>query len=162
MTSTVEMPRALWNHLCAWLRDETAAQEQRLTTLEELRASMSQRDPKVVDAMLEQIQQQDDTIRGREKRRQAIFEALGKHWQVNANVLTLRSIAERMGADGAELLEMRGVLATQLKAVTVASRGVSATAHMHRSVILDVLNVLFEGHAGDPLEEQGRLLDAEA
>ncbi|MDF1837878.1 MAG: hypothetical protein P1V35_08420 [Planctomycetota bacterium] len=67
-----------------------------------------------------------------------------------------------MGSDGEELMELRKQLAEKAQAVATASRMVSATAHMHRSVILDVLNVLFEGHTGDPLEEQGRLLDAEA
>ncbi|MFT5197894.1 MAG: hypothetical protein ACI87O_000538 [Planctomycetota bacterium] len=162
MTSILSMPQAIWNHLSAWIRDESAAQETRLTSLRELRESMSQRDPQLLDDALAKVQEQDKTSRSRETRRQAIFDSLGKHWQVSPNVLTLRSIAERMGEGGSELLEMRTELADKLKQVTEASRMVSATAHMHRSVILDVMNVLFEGHGGDPMEEQGRLLDAEA
>ena len=162
MTSTLSIPQALWNHLSAWIREETAAQEQRLASLEGLRESMAQRNPEVVDGILEGVQAQDKTSRSRETKRQAIFASLGKHWQVNPSLLTLRSIAERMGSQGAELMELRAQLAEKAKAVATASRMVSATAHMHRSVILDVLNVLFEGNAGDPMEEQGRLLDAEA
>ncbi len=162
MNSTLSMPQALWNHLSAWVREETAAQEQRLESLEQLRVSMAQRTPEVVDGILESVQEQDKTSRSRETKRKAIFESLGKHWQINPSLLTLRSIAERMGSDGEELMELREQLAEKAQAVTTASRMVSATAHMHRSVILDVLNVLFEGHAGDPMEEQGRLLDAEA
>lgn len=162
MTSTISIPQALWNHLCAWIRDEIAAQECRLASLEELRASMSQRDPSVLEGILERVQEQDKTSRSRDSRRKLIFEGLGKHWQLSASMLTLRSIAERMGDEGAELMEMREQLTNKLKEVALASRAVSATAHMHRSVILDVLSVLFEGHGGDPMNEQGRLLDAEA
>ncbi|MDF1837877.1 MAG: hypothetical protein P1V35_08415 [Planctomycetota bacterium] len=93
MTSTLSMPQALWNHLSAWVREETAAQDQRLESLEQLRLSMTQRKPEVVDGILEAVQEQDKTSRSRETKRQAIFASLGKHWQVNANVLTLRSIA---------------------------------------------------------------------
>ncbi|MBL4769819.1 MAG: hypothetical protein JKY61_01420 [Planctomycetes bacterium] len=162
MTSTLSIPQAIWNHLSAWIREETAAQEARLEVLEELRNSMSQRDPKVAEGILERLQNQDKTGIGRENRRQAIFASLGKHWQISASMLTLRSIAERMGDEGSELMELRNQLVEVVKKVTVGGRMVSATAHMHRSVILDVLSVLFDGHHGDPLEEQGRLLDAEA
>ncbi len=162
MTNTHAIPQAVLNHLLAWLRDEIAAQDSRLNSLKELCGSMSKRDPALVEQLLENVQKQDGTSRSRETKRKAIFEALGKHWQVNANLLTLRSIAERMGPSGSELRELRQELAGKAKRVIEASRMVSATAHMHRAVILDVLNVLFEGNDGDPLEEQGRLLDAEA
>jgi hypothetical protein len=156
------MPQALWNHLSAWIRDELAAQDARLNTLEELRASMSQRNPEALDQILQTVQEQDKTSRSRETRRKTVFEGLGKHWQISPNVLTLRSIADRMGASGKELLELRGQLQEKVKSVSVAGRMVNATARMHRSVIVDVFDILFEGSGGDPMEEQGRLLDAEA
>ncbi len=162
MISTLSIPQALWNHLSAWIREELAAQDIRLASLDELGDAMSKREPVLVEALLKKVQTQDVTSRSRETKRKAIFEALGKHWQINSKVLTLRSIAERIGPSGEELMQMRNELAEKAKGVSEAARMVSATAHMHRSVILDVLNVLFDGKGGDPLEEQGRLLDAEA
>ncbi len=162
MTSTIPVPQALHNHIIAWIRNEIASQDIRLASLRELCESMSRRDPQVVEQILARVEKEDESSRARETKRKAIFEGLGKHWQVNPNVLTLRSIAERMGEAGADLMALRSELSEKVKKVNEASRMVSATAHMHRAVILDVLNVLFDGNAGDPLEEQGRLLDAEA
>ncbi|MCP5022417.1 MAG: hypothetical protein GY930_11655 [bacterium] len=162
MTSTNPTPQALNNHIIAWIRNEIAAQDIRLTSLRELCDSMSRRDPQVVEETLARVEKEDESSRARETKRKAIFEGFGEYWQVNPNVLTLRSIAERMGDTGADLMALRLELAEKVKSVNEASRMVSATAHMHRAVILDVLNVLFDGNAGDPLEEQGRLLDAEA
>lgn len=162
MTNTISVPQALHNHIIAWIRNEIASQDIRLASLQDLRESMSSRDPQMVEERLAKVQLEDGGTRARETKRKAIFEAFGKLWQINPNVLTLRSIAERMGDEGADLMALRSELSKTIKSVSDASRMVSATAHMHRAVILDVLNVLFDGNAGDPLEEQGRLLDAEA
>ncbi|MCA9001875.1 MAG: hypothetical protein KDB61_08125, partial [Planctomycetes bacterium] len=119
MIDTAPIPQAAWNHLNAWIRDELAAQELRLKSLNELRDAMAKRSPEDLDRLLEKVQQQDKDSRSREARRVAVFESLGRHWGISPSMLTLRSIADRMGDAGAELMALRGELKHKAQEVSL-------------------------------------------
>ena len=162
MSTQVANEKAALNHLTAWLRDEIQSQEERAETLAELRLTLSKKDPSDCERVLERVHRQENQGRVAEKRCQAIFRALGLQWDVSPKVLNLRSIAERAGEDCLRILELRGELVEKLERVQMEGKKVSATARVHRGIILEVLNGLFDQKVGDPMEEQGRLLDAEA
>ena len=154
--------KAALNHLTAWLRDEIQFQGERVGTLATLRETLAKKDPSECEEILERVHAQEARGRSSEKRRLSIFKALGLQWNVSPTLLSLRSIAERAGDDGVRILEMRSQLAEKLQQVQSEGQMVSATARIHRGIILEVLNGLFDQKVGDPLEQQGRILDAEA
>ena len=162
MSAVLPQEHAVLNHLMVWLREEVDQQVRRKRALTDLCKAMSQPDPQGCEAVLERVHQEESRSRARETKMRTIFQALGKLWGVSPKVLTLRSIAERSGSLGAEILELREALESIVREVGMEAKKVSATARIHRSVILEVLNTLFDSAAGDPMEEQGRLLDAEA
>ncbi len=162
MSTQANHEKAALNHLTAWMRDEVQSQGERVETLRKLRESMAKKDPKHCEIVLETVQAQQERSHVSEKRRQTIFKALGMQWEVSPKVLTLRSIAERAGDDGLRIMELRSELQEKVEQVGVEGKMVNATARMHRTVILEVLNTLFDQKVGDPLEEQGRLFNAEA
>ena len=154
--------KALCNHLNTWLRDELQAQRLRLDTLRELRESMSEREPARCERLIHTVQTQEADARTRELRCQALFKRFAELWGLPQGTCTLRTVASKVPAEEEAILAQRGDLQSLLQAIALEAKRVSATARMHRALILEVLNSIFAPAKGDILEEQGHLLDAEA
>ena len=154
--------KALFNHLTTWLREEIQAQRLRLDTLHNLRASMSEREPSRCERLIQMVQTQEKDAHSREARCQALFSRFAELWDLPEGSCTLRTVAVKFPEESAAILEQRAELQTLVQGIALEGKRVSATARMHRALVLDVLNAIFEPTSGDPLEEQGHLLDAEA
>ncbi|MEZ5975004.1 MAG: hypothetical protein R3F17_04475 [Planctomycetota bacterium] len=148
-------------HLAAWLREESHWQQGRIAALQKLRETMAKADPSDLEGLLQGLEEPPGR-QARESRRRALFQSLAEAWGMSPSNMNLRVIAQRAGESGAAIAELREELAQGALELAREARRVNATARMHRTVILDVLNAIFDMDRGSPLEEQGRLLDAEA
>ena len=162
MNTIQQAEAALLKHLYAWLREEIPAQRQRLDSLRALCASMAKADPKECETLLDVVQSDEQSARGREARIRTILGRFAELWQLEAAECSLRTVAERLPAESSQLLALRSELHTLMEELTFEAKRLTATARVHRGLILEVLNSIFDPAPGDPLEEQGHLLDAEA
>lgn len=153
---------ALTKHLSAWLRDELPAQKKRLENLRALRASMAQTDPSTCESLLKTVQSEEKSAQSREARVSALLGRFAELWQIEADDCQVSTVAERLPEEASHLLSLRAELREVLGELGLEAQRVFATARVHRTLILDVLNEIFDPTPGDPFEEQGHLLDAEA
>ncbi len=162
MSASQQSEVALNQHLVAWLRAELPAQKQRLDNLRALRASMAHQDPSVCEALLETVQAEERSAHTREARVRTLLGRFADLWQVEAEDCQVSTVAERLPSEASLLLSLRGELRDVMQELALEGQRVMATARVHRGLILEVLNEIFDPTPGDPMEEQGHLLDAEA
>jgi hypothetical protein len=149
--------RALLNVLEHDAREETVAQKRRLALVERQEQAIRLNKPAELDAAVAEIERQLEAQGPRDLRRLQALVELSKHWGCDARAMTLGSVAERAGTDGAKLGVLRGELREATSAVLRENRRLSALVRMHRQIVEDVLAGVVAGAGTD-----GRLVDAEA
>jgi hypothetical protein len=148
-------------HLAAWARDERAAQEQTLEVLEEQERAVRARDLGAVDAAVERLRLIGERGAARGRRRDQLLSDLAQAWDVPRAALTLGSVVERLGDDGAALAELRRELRQGAAQVLRASRRVAVLVSTLRRVSGEVIEMLLTDEDGTPLHGGGALVDAE-
>ncbi len=154
----------LINHLEANAREELAAQDRFMTLLDEQeRAIVSGRAEGVVQSS-KSIEAESAQAARRAASRQQILKGISNAWQVPVTAMTLGSIAERAGAHGQRLADLRSELRSKTSDVIRKNRQVSAVARLHHHVIREVIGTIFSDDGSGFLDENasGNLIDAEA
>ena len=156
--------RSLVNHLEINTRDELAAQERMLDLLDEQeRAIVAGRAEGLLETTRRIEEESNDSVRRAVSRNQ-ILKNMAVSWKVPVEAMTLGSVAERAGDQGAKLSELRSALRKKTSEVIRKNRKIASVANMHRKVVREVIDtILFEGgeKPGDS-DTAGSLLDAEA
>lgn len=152
---------SLLNRLAANLREEEAGQVALLGDLQAQREAIDSGRGDRLEAVTETIQSSSSAASRRAMQRSRILKSLSQVWHVPADALTLRSIAERAGGNGRQLLGLRDTLKEQAAQVQKECRQVMALARIHRGVVQDVLGALL-GEEDLQTGSPGALLDAEA
>lgn len=152
---------SLRNHLLAWARDELASQERLAALLEAQEQATVAHDVRIVEEHTASIQAELGGAAGRAKRRETVVGALAAHWNVAATVLTLTSIAERLGPQGDVILEVRGDLRDTAARVARQVRRLGRLLSVHRQLARETIEILLTDEQGNPLHDAGTLVDAE-
>jgi hypothetical protein len=158
----MRQPRAIALHLGAWAQDELAAQQLLLERLAEQEAAVTARDLAGVENCGEQLAQLSRKGAKRARRRGVLLGELAQAWQVPAGALTLGSVVERLGPDGAQLAELRVQLREGAAQVLRATRRTGHLVNAFRRLSKDVIELLLTDEDGSPLHNGGALVDAEA
>jgi len=152
---------SLRNHLLGWARDELASQGR-------LAALLVLQEEAAVAHDVQQVEEQTAALKSelgraprRAERRGTVIRALAAHWNVPASQLTLTSIAERLGTEGEPLLQVRSDLREMAAQVARRGRRLARLLSVHRQLARETIELLLTDEQGNPLEDEGILVDAE-
>jgi len=154
----------LMNHLEANAREELAAQDRFLAILDDQeQAILAGRSEGVLTAS-KSIETESAGSARRAASRKRLLKGISEAWRVPVDAMTLGSIAERAGARGAPLVDLRRDLRNKANEVALKNKRVASVARLHHHVIREVINTIFRDEEGGYLEGDaaGALIDAEA
>ncbi len=154
--------RALAHRLQAWLQEELGA-EQRLRDL----LLAEERAIRAADAgaLADAARRIEEEVRGgaaRERRRAELVKAFGRALQVDPGVLSISSIAERLGQGTPEaegVLRLRAELRRAAADVARLGRRIASLARYHQGLFAELMGALLGVEAGRTIEG-GALIDA--
>ncbi len=155
--------QSLLNRLEAQAHSDLEAQARMQTALGALANAVRTGKPAEVEAATAGLKAEIQTGRSLTARRTALLQVCADHFGVPASMVTLASLAERIGPSATRLRELRTDLRSAAAAVVRAQRRVAASIRCQRRVIGDALGILLtdSGRGGiDPFAEQGTLVDA--
>ncbi|MBK7878631.1 MAG: flagellar export chaperone FlgN [Planctomycetes bacterium] len=154
--------QSLVNGLEAWVQEELLARRRFLALLDEQEAAVKKADGPALERSIAAIETELEAQARRDEKRARIFDALGEHWGVAGNALTLTSICERAGAAAARLPQLRDELGAAAERITRKNRRVSSLLNAHQKVIEELLQALVAIQGGRTESTTGALVDAEA
>lgn len=154
--------QSLVNRLEAQARADLDAQSRVLAALEALGLAVRQGKPAEIETATALVKHELEAGRSLAARRAAVLESCAAHFGVPASMVTLASLAERIGPAAARLVELRAELRAAAACVVRMQRRLTASIRCQRRVISDALGVLLAdgGTGSDPLLERGTLVDA--
>jgi len=94
--------------------------------------------------------------------RQRILAGLAAHWHVAPRSLTLSSIAERCGAAGGRLAELRTELRTTMADVVRRCRRMGALARANGQILNQAIETVLSQETEEQVSNGGTLVNAEA
>lgn len=157
--------RADVNRVDALLREELASQRRLGALLEEQRRAVVARTPDALEDVTGRLEQELASAAARRQRRDELLRRVARTLGVAPSALTLGSLVERLGADGARLGELRLELRGAAADVVRANRQVAAAVALHRRLNQEVIELCFAETGGasttSPLSGAGTLIDAE-
>jgi hypothetical protein len=144
----------------AWAQEESAAQQRLLDVLATQERAAESNDTEALIESTRRLERELSAEPHRARKREELRQGLGRVWKVAPRTLTLRSIAERAGTEGARLRRAADELEQRVHAVQQAGRRLSAVASLRRSILADLIRCL----AGDGSAERadGNLVHVEA
>ncbi len=151
--------QSLVHKLEAQLQEERGVQGRLLSLLDAQEKAVLAGDGRALEITGSDIERELSTEPRRERNRRELFEDVASMLGVPMRILTVRSIAERLGADGERLSRLRNELEEALLAVRRKAQRISVLARGHQEVLRDVMCLLLgtDGETGD-----GLLVNAEA
>ena len=152
---------SLRNHLLGWARDELSSQGRLSALLERQEEATVAHNVGQVEEHTAAIQAELGRAPRRAERREAVVQGLAKHWQVPASQLTLTSIAERLGTGGEPLLQVRSDLRDMAAKLARQGRRLGRLLAVHRQLARETIEILLTDEQGNPLHDEGTLVDAE-
>ena len=94
--------------------------------------------------------------------RKRLLSDFGARWGVDPGVLTLGSVAERLGPRAANLAALRIELRELVAQLARRNRRLGALVSMLRRIVRDVVNTVLGDPSGDAFRTAGTVLSAEA
>jgi hypothetical protein len=155
--------QSLLNRLEAQVRADIDAQVRIQAQLDTLHVAVRSGSPSEIEAHFEALKAEATAGSERSAKRGLLFQALAAHYGVPATMVTLSSIAERVGPGGERLRELRAELRTATSLVVRMHRKLAASIRCQRRIHSDALAILLsgtDGTRGNPLIEEGTLVDA--
>jgi hypothetical protein len=149
------------NRLEAVLREEVAGQRGLLELLRRQETAVVARTPESLAEVVAAIEGELSSAAARRLRREPIIQRMATLLAVAPSSVTLRSLAERLGADGRKLTELREELRETAARIVRQNRRVAALVGLHRRVNQEILELLLADETSNPLHGAGALVDAE-
>jgi hypothetical protein len=140
------------------VRDEIAGKARLAQELGRQQEALVSGSPDDIDIATRAVEVELAREMERTRRRDAIFARLAAHWSVSASVLTLSSIAERLGDGGHGLASLRADLRAAIADVLRRNRRVARLVSVQHSVMNDTFATLLGVGAND--QEPGALFEA--
>ena len=151
--------KGLMNHLLASVDQDIEAQERMLLLLAEQERTVLEEHPEGVVNATAAIESELESYGAR---REQLFSCFGELFGVPAGGLTLSMIVERFGAGSEGLARRRSRLRECTAKVVRKQRFVAALLREHRRFITDLLGLILTDETGNPVQEEGALIDARA
>ncbi len=154
--------KTLRNRLEAALREELEARRRTLALVEREEAAIRENDRQALDAAL--VELESELARGVERgaRLEALRKAFAALWSVDHEVLTLSSIAERLGERDGRIGELRRELRAAVCELLRKNRVLGVVVKLQRRALHEVVETVLEPPGGSPFQGAGNLLSAEA
>ncbi len=149
------------NRLEALLREDLASQRSMLALLRRQEAAVVARTPEDLVAVTSEIEVEVSSSAARRMRREPVVRRIAELLRVAPSALSLGSLAERLGADGARLLTLRDELREATTRVVRQNRRVAALVGLHRRINQEVLELVLADEDSNPMQRAGALVDAE-
>lgn len=149
------------NRLEAILREELAGQADLLALLRRQEAAVVARTSGELSEVTGCLEAALHDCATRRARREGVLRKLAEQLGVAPSALTLRSLAERLGADGQRLTALRDELRDVTSRVVRQNRRVAAVLGLHRRINQEVLQLFLAEDDSNPLDRAGALVDAE-
>ncbi len=146
----------------AYIRGEIEAQHQLSATLDAQAAAVAKSDTEGLIASCEGLEKQFAEGVTRERERRRLLAGFGRIWSIDPSILSLTSIAERLGPHGKTLSELRSELRETVGGVMRQARKMSALAQYQQGIFEEILHAVAGAPVGVTGEPRGVLLDAEA
>lgn len=150
-------PQGLLNALEAWLAEEVAGKERLVAELTAQESALAKSDADAIIATTNRVAAEIEQEIERSRRRELIFSRLGAHWNVAPSALTLGSIVERTGANGARIAELRDRVRELATETLRRNRRIARIVHVHQSIVQETLAALVGSR--EALAETGALFD---
>lgn len=154
-------PQSLLHGLEAYVQDEIGARQRMLDIVGRQEAAVLHGQAGDLEQATRELQLELAAQVHRSSRRQKILAGFGALWHVDPAVLSLSSIAQRVGPGAERLLALRHELRDATAAVAKRNRRLAALTTLYRRVLGDVIETLVSGDATAPLANTGTLVNAE-
>ena len=151
----------LLRQLESYVQEEIGAQGRLLASLEAQDRALRAHDAARIAEATRALDGEIEASSKRAQRRQELVSSLAKLWSVAPSSLTLGSIAERVGDEGARLGRQRNELQSASAQVAKLGRRNGLVARFHQRLTAEVLQAVLVQADGAPLHEGGALVDAE-
>jgi hypothetical protein len=115
-----------------------------------------------VDGALAELEVELTRAAAQASARTRMLADLGALWGVDPAALTLSSVAQRMGARAAGLVEARRELREQVALLARRNRRLGALVALQRRIVRDVVGAVLGDSVGDVFRSPGTVLSAEA
>jgi hypothetical protein len=158
----MDVLQSLSNHLLASLQGELAVQRRLLELVVAQREAVLERRPEAVEAATARLRAELERATARRTARSQAVGRLARHWGVSAAALTLASIAERLGARGAALRELRVELRGVGLELEREGRRLAMLLRYQRAFVQEVLQTLLGDEHDNPVHDGGTLVDTSA
>lgn len=152
----------------AWCQEELAGKQREESWLAQLERALIAEDGDQVVGLVEDLEKSRQACLGREPRMTQARKVLAAHLELPVEACTLGSLAERCGAEGERLKNLRGELRAQVHRVSLRTKRVGTLARQQRRFLSEVFVELFGVDPGDSLGAEGeapcngRLVDSRA
>jgi hypothetical protein len=142
----------------ALIRDEIAGKSRLSQEIGRQETALVSGSPEDIDVATRAVEMELARELDRTRRRDAIFARLAAHWSVSASVLTLSSIAERLGDGGRKLVALRADLRAAIADVLRGNRRVARLVSVQHGVVNETFATLLGVDAKN--QEPGALFEA--
>jgi hypothetical protein len=151
----------LLRQLEAYVQEEIGAQGRVLAALDQQGAALRSHEPARILESTKALDVEIEAQMRRSSRRTALIEGLAQAWGVAPSSLSLGSIVQRIGDEGARLARQRDDLKRAAGEVAKKSRRNGMVARFQHKIASDVLQAVLVPDGQGSLEEGGTLVDAE-
>ena len=152
----------LLRQLEAYVQEEIGAQGRVLAALDRQGEALRSHEPVRILESTRALDLEIEAQARRSGRRAALIEGLATAWGVAPSSLTLGSIVQRIGDEGARLTRQRDELRRATGEVAKQSRRNGMVARFQHKIASDVLQAVLVPEGQGSLDEGGTLVDAEA
>lgn len=153
--------QGLLNRLEAQARLDLEAEKAALQCLERLVDVVRAGSVAELESATLAIKSELESGQARALRRRALIESCAQHFGIAASLVTLGSLCERLGPPAAKLLDLRTELRAVAANIAHINRKLTAAIRLQRRIINDALAILLSDENGNPVDEQGTLINAE-
>ncbi len=154
-------PRSLLHELETYVQDEIGARERMLEIVARQEVAVQSGRAIELEQATRDLERELAGQIDRASRRQRILVGFGAAWRVAPSVLSLSSIAERIGPGTERLLTLRRELRDATAALAKRNRRLAALTTLYRRVLGDVIETLVSGDDSAPLDNPGTLVNAQ-
>jgi hypothetical protein len=154
-------PRSLLHDLETYVQDEVGARQRMIDIVARQEVAVLHGRAVELEQATRDLERELALQVDRASRRQRILTGFGAAWRLSPSVLSLSSIAERIGPGTERLLTLRRELRDSTATLAKRNRRLAALTTIYRRVLGDVIETLVSGEDSAPLDNTGTLVNAQ-
>lgn len=154
--------KTLRNRLEAALLEEIEARRRTLALVEREETAIRENDREALDTALAELEVELSRGVERGARLEGLRKSFAALWGIDHEVLTLSSIAERLGEREGRIGELRRELRSAVSELLRRNRVLGVVVKLQRRVLHEVVETVLEPEGESPFRGAGNLISAEA